>query len=283
MPIDGRTEIYGIIGWPVAHSRSPAMHNAAFAHLRLNKVYVPFPVRDVEQALAGLRALGVRGVSVTIPHKEAVIPFVDAVEPVAARIGAVNTLVIDGDGRITGYNTDWVGANRALAEVIELRGARAVLLGAGGSARAIGFGLLEAGVHLVLANRTEEKGRRLAEELGCDFVPLAEAGGQKADILVNATSAGMEPAEHLIPVDPDALSSFRVVLDIVYAPLHTRLLREAAVRGCQCVDGLAMLLYQGVAQFELWTGRPAPLAVMREILYSKTNSRRDMEKNRKTL
>ncbi len=265
--IDGSTEVYGIIGWPVSHSRSPAMHNAAFAAAGLNKVYVPLPARDAAAAVAAVRSLGIRGASVTIPHKEGVIPHLDRIEPVAARIGAVNTLVVDDQGRITGHNTDWIGANRALAEALDLAGATVVLLGAGGSARAIGFGLLEAGATVVLANRTEEKGRRLAADLGCEFVPLGEVGRLPADVLVNATAAGMAPNDHLLPVDPGVLDRFRVVFDIVYAPRQTRLLTEAARRGCRCVEGLAMLLYQGVAQFELWTGRPAPVAVMREVVF----------------
>ncbi|MFN2369347.1 MAG: shikimate dehydrogenase, partial [Desulfurivibrionaceae bacterium] len=152
---------------------SPAIQNRAFRELGLNKVYVPFPAEDVEAALNGFRALNIRGVSVTIPHKQAVIPFLDSIDPVAARIGAVNTLVIK-DGRIHGSNTDWQGANRALAEVIELAGAKVVLLGAGGSARALGFGLLEAGAEVVIASRTPARGLALAADLNCTWMPLAE-------------------------------------------------------------------------------------------------------------
>jgi shikimate dehydrogenase len=263
--INGSTGLYGIIGKPVSHSLSPAMHNGAFAALGLNKVYLPFEVADVAGAMIGLRALGIRGASVTIPHKQAVIPHLDAIEPVAARIGAVNTLVVE-DGRLKGYNTDWLGANRALAEKMALAGQRVLILGAGGSARAIGFGLLEAGADIIIASRTPETGRALAGELGCQWVPLAEAGALPADALVNATSVGMTPHPEQSPVAREVLAGFRVVMDIVYAPLETRLLREARAAGCQIVDGLAMLLYQGAAQFELWTGRAAPIEVMRKAL-----------------
>jgi shikimate dehydrogenase len=263
--INGSTELYGIIGRPVVHSLSPAMHNAAFAALELNKVYLPFEVADVPGAMVGLRALGIRGASVTIPHKQAVIPHLDEVEPVAARIGAVNTLVLE-HGRLKGYNTDWLGANRALTEKIELAGRKVLLLGAGGSARAIGFGLREAGADLLLASRTPEKGQALALELGCQWYPLAAADSLAATALVNATSVGMAPQSEQSPMPRHALAGFEVVMDIVYAPLATKLLREAAAAGCQVVDGLAMLLYQGAAQFELWTGRPAPLEVMRAVL-----------------
>jgi shikimate dehydrogenase len=265
MRIDGATEIYGIIGNPVRHSLSPAMHNAAFAALGLNKAYVPFPVQDVAPALAGLLALGVRGASVTIPHKQAVIPCLASLDPVAERIGAVNTLVMDAQG-IHGLNTDWLGANRALAGKMALAGSTVLLLGAGGSARAIGFGLLAAGATPILASRSEEKGRALARLLDCPWLPLERAGEQGADALVNATSAGMAPLAEETPLPGHRLSNFRVVMDIVYSPLATRLLREAAEAGCETIDGLAMLLHQGAAQFETWTGLPAPLAVMGESL-----------------
>ncbi len=269
MTIDGTTGVYGIIGWPVGHSRSPAMHNAAFAAAGLNKVYVPLPARDAGAAVAAVRALGICGASVTIPHKEGVLAHLDEVEPVAARIGAVNTLVVDGRGRIVGHNTDWIGANRALAEAgVDLGSATVLLLGAGGSARAIGFGLLAAGARVVVANRSEDRGRRLAAELGCAFLPLAEVGRCEADVLLNATAVGMAPLDHLSPVPESVLERFPTVFDIVYAPRRTRLLAAAAARGCRCVEGLAMLLYQGVAQFELWTGRPAPVGVMREVVFS---------------
>jgi shikimate dehydrogenase len=265
MQIDGATEIYGIIGNPVRHSLSPAMHNAAFAALGLNKVYLPFPVQDVAPALAGLRALGVRGVSVTIPHKQAVLPFLASIDPVAEQIGAVNTLVL-GEQGIHGLNTDWLGANRALAEKMTLSGSTVLLLGTGGSARAIGFGLLAAGASPIIASRSEEKGRALARLLNCPWLPLDRAGEEPADALVNATSAGMAPLADQTPLPAHFLANFRVVMDIVYSPLATRLLREAAQAGCAVINGLAMLLHQGAAQFETWTGQPAPLAVMGESL-----------------
>lgn len=265
MTIDGATEIYGIMGMPVSHSLSPAMHNAAFRALRLNKVYVPFPVIDVPGALAGISALGIRGVSVTIPHKQAVIAGLDSIDPVAARIGAVNTLVLD-QGKIHGHNTDWLGANRALGREMDLAGKRIVILGAGGSARAIGFGLLEAGAEVVIASRTPDSGRSLAENLCCEWYPLADAGTLEGDGLVNATSVGMKPAEGETPLAAAFLSRYGVVMDIVYAPRRTRLLREALIAGCRVIGGLEMLLYQGAAQFELWTNESAPLEVMRQVL-----------------
>ncbi|MBI5558751.1 MAG: shikimate dehydrogenase [Deltaproteobacteria bacterium] len=272
MRINGKTLVHGIMGNPVAHTLSPAMHNRAFETLGLNAVYVPFPVSDAAAAMAGFRALGVRGVSVTIPHKQAVIAHLDDIDPVAAAIGAVNTLVIE-NGRITGHNTDWIGANRALEEKIPLAAKKILLLGAGGSARAIGFGLLEAGAGIVLASRTPESGRELARTLSCPWLPLSEIGGLTADCLINATSVGMAPHPDASPVPGEYLSRFSVVMDIVYSPLETKLLREAKQAGCQVVNGLAMLLYQGVAQFELWTGQKAPVDIMRESLLAGLSSK----------
>lgn len=275
MTINGQTALYGIIGNPVSHSLSPAMHNAAFADLGENSVYLPFQVVGLEAGIAGLKALGVKGVSVTIPYKEAVIPLLDTIEDVARKIGAVNTIEIKdmgGKRHLCGSNTDWLGANRALSEKVSLRGAHVVLLGAGGSARAIGFGLQQEGAHVVLCSRTESRGRALAADLGCLWHPLDEADSLQGEILVNATSVGMQPEIQLSPVPQTILSRFQVVMDIVYAPLETRLLREAKAAGCLGINGLEMLLYQGVAQFELWTGKAAPVELMRQKLYQATGN-----------
>jgi shikimate dehydrogenase len=278
--VDGKTKVYGIIGNPVAHSLSPAMHNAAFSALSENKIYLPFPVDDVQTALVGLKALDIQGVSITIPHKETVIPFLDRIDPVARKIGAVNTIDIrteNGEKILYGLNTDWLGANRALTGEMVLQGASVILLGAGGSARAIGFGLKEAGAEVVLCSRTESTGRTLASELGCIWCQLSDVANLSGDALINATSVGMVPQEGFSPVPARVLRSFRVVMDIVYAPLQTKLLREAKEAGCRTVSGLEMLLYQGVAQFELWTGLAAPVEVMRAALLAGTGKRKAKE------
>lgn len=275
MAIDGSTKVYGIIGNPVTHSKSPVMQNSAFAALAENCVYVPLPVTDVEAALSGLRGLGLWGASVTIPHKEAVIPLLDSVDPLAKRIGAVNTIKVveTAEGRrLHGFNTDWIGASRALAERIEPAGKQVIVLGAGGSARAIGFGLQEAGAVVTLCSRTEERGRALAADLGCDWYSLADIAELRGDILINATSVGMQPDVDGTLVEQRLLGGYTVVMDIVYAPLKTRLLAEAEAAGCMVVNGLEMLLYQGVAQFELWTGRSAPVDVMRRALLAATGN-----------
>jgi len=275
MQLDGATQIYGIMGKPVSHSLSPAMHNAAFQACGLNKAYVAFEVTDVARALDGFRAIGVGGISVTIPHKQAVMPHLDAIDPVAQKIGAVNTLLIE-DMHIRGYNTDWIGANRALEMIVDLSAATVLVLGAGGSARAIGFGLKEKGATVVLANRTLARGEALAGELHCEFYPLEEIEeikDLKVDALVNATSVGMTPNVDASPVPRAVLKNIPAVMDIVYSPLETRLLREAKQLGCRTVDGTYMLLYQGVAQFELWTGMKAPVDVMKENLFARLQAK----------
>lgn len=269
--LDGSTELFGIIGKPVRHSLSPVMHNAAFASLGMNRVYVPMEVHDVAQAMNGLRGLGFRGVSVTVPHKEAVMPFLDEIDPVAERIGAVNTLLLrkdeTGQVRIRGCNTDWLGANAALAaENIPVQGRRVVVAGAGGSAKAVAFGLTQAGASVIITNRTEASGKALADWLGGEFIPLNSLEAIAADVLINTTSVGMEPDTDGMVVPAAILPRFFAVMDIVYAPLETRLLREAKAAGCKTVDGLAMLLHQGAGQFRLWTGAAAPVAVMRAAL-----------------
>lgn len=273
--INGKTEVYGILGNPVSHSLSPGMHNAAFDALGENRIYLPFPVEDIGNAVKGLRALHIKGVSVTIPHKQTIIPFLDTVDPVALKIGAVNTVQAENNelGTILrGSNSDWVGANRALANHVELPGQTVVLLGAGGSARAIAFGLQEAGASVILCSRTKERGLQLAADLGCTWHPLADVEHLPAKILVNATSVGMAPHTNATLVPQHALRKFDVVMDIVYAPLKTRLLKEAEAVGCWVINGLEMLLYQGVTQFELWTGLAAPVAVMRAALLAATET-----------
>ncbi len=267
---DARTRLYGIIGDPVEHSLSPVMHNAAFRALGMNAVYLAFCVKSAEQAADSIRSLNIDGVSVTIPHKEALIPFLDEIDRFASEIGAVNT-VRNEAGRLIGTNTDWIGAVKALEEKTALGGKRAVVLGAGGSARAVVYGLSERGARVHVANRTIEKAERLAREFSCSFSGLDDEKALFGDILINTTSVGMasggSPGDE-IPVEPDVTGRFSVVMDIVYSPLETRLLKEAGARGARVIDGLRMLLHQALAQFQFWTGTKAPKEVMEEALYS---------------
>lgn len=264
--INGHTKIFGILGRPVTHSLSPAMHNAAFGHLGINAVYVAFPVTDLPQAVSGLRGLAIGGVSVTIPFKEEVIPLIDVLDPQAAEIGAVNT-VVNRDGRLTGYNTDCLGAVTALQARTNLAGQHVLILGAGGASRAIAFGIIQAGGRVTLTDVDQPRAAALVKALGGEAIPLNTVGDCPATILVNATPVGMTPDIDGIPINPELLARFQVVMDIVYQPLQTRLLKEAQDRSCATIDGLQMLVHQATAQFELWTGKTAPLAVMSQAAY----------------
>ena len=265
--INGHTKIYGILGRPVAHTLSPAMHNAAFRELGVNAVYVAFPVPDLTAAVAGLRGLNLAGVSVTLPFKEEIIPLLDELDPRAVQIGAVNT-VVNRNGHLVGYNTDWLGALTALQVRAAIAGEHFLILGAGGAARAIAFGLKEAGGRVTLADLDAARATALAEDLGAAAIALNALGQCPATGLINATPVGMEPQVEEIPISPDLLSRFTLVMDIVYRPLQTRLLREAQNRGCATIDGLQMLIHQATAQFELWTGLAAPLEVMSRAAYA---------------
>ncbi|MFW6107522.1 MAG: shikimate dehydrogenase [bacterium] len=263
------TRVYGVIANPVAHSMSPAIHNAAFREQGIDAVYLPFRVDDPATFLPAYDELPVEGYSVTIPHKQAVLPLLHEVQPLARRIGAVNT-VVRRDGRLCGSNTDWsaaVGAiESGLAEGQTLEGRRVLLLGAGGAARAIAFGLAERGCQVTIANRTHERGIQLAADVGCQAVPLEDLGSVDYDILVNATSVGMHPHVGDTPIAADLLRPEALVFDSVYNPAHTRLLREARAAGCRTVDGIEMFVRQAVEQFELWTGAPAPREAMRRVV-----------------
>ena len=265
MRIDAGTSLYGILGKPVSHSLSPAMHNAAFESEGINAVYLAFETDSPGRALEAVRTLGIKGLSVTVPNKETIMAFLDKIDETAGAIGAVNT-VKNLSGRLTGINTDWIGAVEALRTKTHLKGKRAVVLGAGGSARAVVFGLLRAGALVHIANRTVEKAGALAGEFGCSFSGLedfSEAGG---DILINTTSVGMGELAGVSPVPEAGLAGFSLVMDIVYGAGRTRLLLDAEKMGCATVSGREMLLYQAAGQFEFWTGLKAPLKIMRRAL-----------------
>jgi len=268
--IDAQTELYGVIGNPIRHSLSPMIHNGAFKRLGWNAVYLAFEIKNLEEALRGIRGLGVRGVSVTIPFKTKVVPFLDKVEGLAKKIGAVNTIVNRG-GRLIGYNTDCDGAIEALEEKMNLGGKRVVLLGAGGAARAIGFGLKERECQLIIVNRSRNRGEALSKELKCHYLPMSslfrmKTGELEADVVINATSLGMYPRDGESPIPKKLLKEEMMVMDIVYEPLETKLLREAKERGCPTINGLEMLVRQGVAQFEIWTGRKPEIGQIKKDL-----------------
>ena len=263
-PVSARTALCGILLHPAGHTRSPAMHDAAYAALGFDAVYLAFdvPPAGLADAMRGARALGVRQLAISLPHKQAVMAQVDEIEQTARRIGAVNTVTRSGDD-LVGSNTDWLGAVRALESELPLGGARAVVLGAGGTARAVVFGLLERGARVRVLNRSPERARRLADELGAESAgALGELALAPYDLLVNTTSVGLR--EDASPVDAGALRAGAVVMDAVYDPERTRLLREAEARGARTVSGRWMLIHQAAEQVRLLTGQEAPLAALIE-------------------
>jgi len=264
--IDARTELYGIIGNPVRHSLSPLLHNRAFRRMGVNALYLAFEVIDLKDALRGIKGLGIRGVSVTIPFKTEVVSLLDEVEETARKIGAVNT-ILNREGRLIGYNTDWHGAMEALEQRVNLSGKKVLLLGAGGAARAIGFGLREKGSQVVIVNRSTDKAKKLAEELGFVYQPWLSVGTLDPEVIINATSVGMYPDDQESPFPKEILKEGMTVMDIVYRPLRTRLLQEAQERGCLTIDGLEMLARQGARQFEIWTGKRPDVKKIKENLY----------------
>ena len=249
-----------------------SLHEAGYRALGIAFTYVPFEVADLAGAITGMRALGIRGLGVSQPYKQQVMGLLDAIEPQAKRIGAVNT-VVQTERVLVGHNTDWIGATRALEEVRPLRGARVLLVGAGGAARAIAFGLLDRGARTTIANRDRAKAVALASETGAIGAGLDEtARAADYDVVVNATPVGQRDeaarTEPGSPVPDEALRAGQVVMDIVYKPVRTRLLEAARSRGATAIHGGRMLLHQAAAQFELYTGRPAPLEAMAAALHA---------------
>jgi shikimate dehydrogenase len=265
-----------LIGDPVEQSLSPLIHNAGYQALGINYVYLPFQVKDIKRAIEGIRGLGIRGASITLPHKTTAIKYLDRLDPLAEEIGAVNTIVND-EGVLTGYNTDGDGALQALEEVTSLGGKKAVLIGGGGAASAIALGLKKNGVELVVLNRTEDKARKLAKQVNAedsgDLEKLSLIAS--ADILINATSVGMWPQASQSIIPQRLLHNKLTVFDIVYNPRETRLLIEAREKGCAIVYGYKMLLYQAARQFELFTGRQPPLAAMESALTQALEGEKD--------
>lgn len=281
MNVNAETQLCGVLGHPVKHSLSPAIHNAAFQHLGLNYVYLAFPVEDLPHAIQGIRALGnLRGFSVTIPHKVSVMPHLDTIDPTAHHVGAVNTIVKSGQ-TLSGRNTDASGALQALQHAgVEFAETRVVILGSGGAARAIAFGLaLNVPItHLTILGIEEEERQRLANDLRegtklpIDDRPLTtETLGPalaQSQLMIHCTPVGMVPRPDETCVPKRLLNPNLTVMDIVYNPLDTRLLKDAREAGCRTIRGLEMFLHQAVAQFELWTGQRAPVTVMRRVLES---------------
>ncbi|MBF0476917.1 MAG: shikimate dehydrogenase [Deltaproteobacteria bacterium] len=263
MTINQKTGLYGVLGFPLTHTLSPVMHNAALTALGLNDVYLALETKDLAGAITGVRALGIKGLSVTIPYKSGVIPWLDEGDRLAGKIGAVNT-IFNREGRLFGYNTDAWGALAALEEVISIgHRTRCLVIGAGGAARAVGFALQTKGAGVIIVNRSADKGQALARDLGCDFLPWAEVDRAEAEVIIQTTPVGMYPDIDKCPVPESVLRPSQTVMDIIYNPWETKLLGLAKARGCRVINGLPMFIRQGGAQLRLWTDLEPPLALMR--------------------
>jgi len=255
------TEIYGVIGYPIKHSLSPPMHNAAFRHLNYDGVYLAFEVKkeDLENALIGAKALGIKGLNVTIPHKERVIEFFRPSKEVE-EIGAANTIDLSKERC---YNTDVFGIKEALKNAgISPKGFKILILGAGGAARAAVYTLKDDN-EIYIANRTRERGIKLAREFGCEFIEFDRIKGE-FDLIVNATPVGMKGFSDDPLISADVLKNKPIVFDMVYNPPETKLLKIAKEMGCKTVSGVDMLVFQGAKSFEIWTGLKAPVDVMKK-------------------
>jgi shikimate dehydrogenase len=248
---------FALFGDPVAQSLSPLMHGAAYAKMGLTASYNAYRVKGAADVVRQVRESGIRGASITIPFKETVMALLDEVDANAAAIGAVNTIV-NRDGRLTGYNTDGPGLARDLEDWIGIRGKTFVILGAGGAARAAVFTLIQGGGTAVVVNRTVEKARALAVSFGCHWAPPAEIGRLEADCLINTTPIGMFPDTDRTPLKDEFLVHFSRLMDLIYNPVRTRLLREAVAAGCAVRSGVGMFVHQGAEQIRLWTGLEPP-------------------------
>ncbi|MBI4684972.1 MAG: shikimate dehydrogenase [Nitrospirae bacterium] len=274
MKISAKTRIVGLLGYPVEHSLSPAMHNAAFERLKLDFCYIAFPVRPelLKEAVKAVRALDLAGVNVTVPHKEKVIPFLDEVDKEAFFIGAVNTIV-NKNRKLIGYNTDGRGFMRSLSEKgISVRNRNVLIVGAGGASRAVGYYLCQKAARLFLYDIDKKKAVKLSNVLNkirnnVSFLNLQSStfNLDEIDVIVNATPLGLKKDDPL-PINVDLLKSEHIVCDLIYK--KTKLLEIASRKGCKTLNGLGMLLWQGVLAFELWTGKRPPVDIMRKALIS---------------
>ncbi len=257
-----RTRVYGVIGDPVGHSLSPLLHNTGFVARHVDAVYLPFLVRDLRDFLKAVPEFGIRGFSVTIPHKQSILKYLKECDPLAAEIGAVNTVVVRRDGSLFGCNTDYVGILRALEKKLVLAGSRVLIFGAGGAARAAAFALAKAGALVGICARREKAARELAKAAGGEVVPRRALRSESFDAILNATPIGMHPHDSVSPLAPTEINC-RIVMDLIYRPQRTQLLKLAAQKRISTVSGVDMFLAQGIAQWEIWTEKRAPEAPMR--------------------
>ena len=260
--LNRQTQVYGVIGDPIAHSLSPLLHNTAFIARKINAVYLPFLVKDLRDFLNAVPGFALRGFSVTLPHKQSILRHLQDCDALSAEIGAVNTVVVRRDGSLYGCNTDYVGVLRTLEKKLALPKSRVLILGAGGSARAAAFALARAGAAVSICARRNAAARELARAAGAEVVPRRALKTEFFDAVLNATPVGMHPDTAISPLEPGELHC-RIVMDLIYRPERTQLLKLAAKKRIATVSGVEMFLAQGIAQWELWMKRRAPEAAMR--------------------
>ncbi len=257
-----KTRVFGVIGSPIGHSMSPLLHNTGYVAAKKDAVFLPFLVEELGEFLKVMREFRVAGFSVTLPHKQKIFKYLDQCEALAEEIGAVNTVTVRRDGKLVGSNTDYVGVLGALEGKLQLRGSRVVIFGAGGAARAAAFAVGKAGAEVLVCARRERAARELARAVHGDVLRRAALRKEKFDAILNATPVGMHPHAGSSPLELAELNC-SLVMDLIYRPLQTKLLRMAAARGIRTVSGVEMFLAQGIAQWELWMGSRAPEAAMR--------------------
>jgi 3-dehydroquinate dehydratase/shikimate dehydrogenase len=262
-----RTRVYGVIGDPIGHSLSPLLHNTGFVARRLDSIFLPFLVRQLTDFLAAVPEFDIRGFSVTLPHKQSILKHLKECEPLAADIGAVNTVVVRGNGALYGCNTDYLGVLRALEKKLRIKGSRALILGAGGAARAAAFALSRAGASVAICARREKAAKELACAVGGEVVPRRALRTEFFDAILNATPIGMHPHTGTSPLAPGELHC-RLVMDLIYRPQKTQLLKLAAQKGIATVCGVEMFLAQAFAQWKVWTNTRPPEAPMRQAVLS---------------
>ncbi len=256
---------FALFGNPVGHSLSPLMHNATLAELSYPGHYLAFAVSDIGAAVSGIRGLNLLGVSVTLPFKTEIMAYLDEIDPCAEAIGAVNTIKNEA-GRLTGYNTDWIGVVRSLKEAMDIKGKTFIILGAGGAARAAVYGLIREGGSPIVVSRNREAGRNLADQWGIPSLAFGDLERLDAHVLINTTPVGMAPDVEVSPVSRRIAARFPCVMDMIYNPLETKLLRDAHKARSLVVSGLGMFVHQGAAQFQIWTGIDPPAAFMTRIV-----------------
>ncbi len=258
--VDAATQVYGVAGDPVAHSLSPIMMNAAFRRETVNAVYLALHAKTLKDLMACVPDIPIRGLSITMPYKQDIIDALSNSDPLTRQIGACNTLVRSQDGKLYGFNTDVAGVLVPLEQRIELQGAKVLLIGAGGVARAAAFGLKNKGAEVFITNRTPEKGQSLARQVKAKYVKRADVAKMSFDVIINATPLGMG-SNRLSPLEEKELNT-KFVFDLVYVPAETKLVKMARAKNIQVIPGLEMFVQQGARQFEIWTGKPAPVAEM---------------------